>query len=639
MESVNTSFSSGRLALCRWVGWFTAASGLLFFLILSHYLFLMPHFHDLPYFNTRGHVLAWVFMLVSLLVQAGWFALISGVPAFCVAFLFGYRCLTLLLGVFFSAAMALFLVIDGFVYHLYHYHLLGVVWQIVRAGVAFQVLELSWVEWVFVGCIAVFFVFLLWFLSAFVARRVQSGVLRGHGQSVAYFFLGCLLLSYALSIGTSRNLMNNNVGRSNNHAIVMEAQIIPYYNEMMAFFLPHYSALNLETRDFGYFQQNAQVTKPLNYPLHPLQCEVPRKPLNIVFIVLDAWRFDRLNAVDSPRLYDLAKQSWVFKQHYSGGNATKPGIFSLFYSMPEHYWSAMLSGQQGPVFIHQLLKSGYQMGIFRSASLRYPAFDQTVFREVKPLQLETPGEQSFDRDRQITKEFKSFINKRDTKKPFFSFVFYDESHNYCESSGAYAQPFQPAVKVCSRMLLDGKSDPVPYLNRYRNAVHFDDQLAGEVIETLKQKKLLDNTIVVVTADHGEEFNESGLNYWGHASDYTKWQVHTPLVIYWPGERHQSFDYLTTHYDVVPLLMQKALGCQNLILDYSVGQPIREAGKRSFFVVNSYIDYAILQQDRITRIYSAGNYAITDRSGKPIPHASLNVLDLEKAWKQFKLYFK
>ena len=105
----------------------------------------------------------------------------------------------------------------------------------------------------------------------------------------------------------------------------------------------------------------------------------------------------------------------------------------------------MLAQQRGPVFIHELLKDHYQMGIFRSASLHYPAFDKTVFREIKNLRINTPGAESFDRDRAITKEFKHFVNHLKPNKPFFSFVFYDETHNYCESSAHYPQPFQPAV--------------------------------------------------------------------------------------------------------------------------------------------------------------------------------------------------
>src|SRR5690606_21551748 len=141
----------------------------------------------------------------------------------------------------------------------------------------------------------------------------------------------------------------------------------PYYDFVLGELMPGKNAgVQLETRDDGYFVQNAQVNKPLNYPLHPLQCSLPAKPYNIVVIALDAWRFDMLNAAVTPHITQFAKKSLVFTHNISGGNATQPGIFSLFYSLPENYWTAMIKQHQGPVFIHQLLQDHYQMGIFRS---------------------------------------------------------------------------------------------------------------------------------------------------------------------------------------------------------------------------------------------------------------------------------
>nr|WP_280124279.1 hypothetical protein [Coxiella endosymbiont of Ornithodoros amblus] len=39
------------------------------------------------------------------------------------------------------------------------------------------------------------------------------------------------------------------------------------------------------------------------------------------------------------------------------------------------------------------------------------------------------------------------------------------------------------------------------------------------MQTLKTHHVLKNTIVIITADHAEEFNKSHQNYWGHTSDY------------------------------------------------------------------------------------------------------------------------
>ncbi len=578
-------------------------------------------------------------MITGLLGQAAVFASVVGVLVALIGLCFRRRWLGFAVGSVVAALLALLLVTDAIVYHLYHYHLAGVVWRIIRAGVATQVLELSWVEWMLAAIIYAALLLLEIGLCFLVWRWIRRKPKR-HGGLVGILLVASLFLSYTLTLSASQTVTEDASAQSNEHVLVMEAQIIPYYNTTLGFLLWNKKGgLTLQIRDDGYFVQNAQVQKPVQYPLHPLQCALSGKPYNIVVIALDAWRFDMLNPNVTPNIYNLSKKAWVFKNNDSGGNSTQPGIFSLFYSIPANYWTAMLDQHRGPVFIHQLIADGYQMGIFRSASLHYPAFDETVFREVKNMQINTSGAESFNRDRRITQEFTHFIDHVNPNKPFFSFVFYDETHNYCESSANYPQPFRPAVKVCNRLLLNNNTDPTPYLNRYRNAGHFDDALVGHVLGALKSRGLLKNTIVIITADHGEEFNESHQDYWGHASDYTPWQIHTPLVVYWPSKKPEMFTHFTSHYDVVPTLMQNALGCRNPVSDYSVGTPLLSQKHEPFTIVNSYIDYAIVEPDRVTRIYPEGNYAIDYPNGAPIPGAALNAKTLAAAFGVLNRYFK
>src|SRR5262249_14352535 len=48
--------------------------------------------------------------------------------------------------------------------------------------------------------------------------------------------------------------------------------------------------------------------------------------------------------------------------------------------------------------------------------------------------------------------------------------------------------------------------------RYLSAVHFDDALIGRVLDDLGRRKLLDRTVVIVTSDHGLEFDDNGLGF-------------------------------------------------------------------------------------------------------------------------------
>ena len=56
-------------------------------------------------------------------------------------------------------------------------------------------------------------------------------------------------------------------------------------------------------------------------------------------------------------------------------------------------------------------------------------------------------------------------------------------------------------------------DPTPFWNLYRNCCYQDDLLLGRIFETLKKEGLMDNTIIILSGDHSQEFNENHHNYW------------------------------------------------------------------------------------------------------------------------------
>lgn len=63
------------------------------------------------------------------------------------------------------------------------------------------------------------------------------------------------------------------------------------------------------------------------------------------------------------------------------------------------------------------------------------------------------------------------------------------------------------------------------LNRYTNAAHWIDYQIGRVLDEIEAQGLLENTVVIVTDDHGEEFMEKGA--WGHNSGFVEEQIHAP----------------------------------------------------------------------------------------------------------------
>jgi arylsulfatase A-like enzyme len=121
---------------------------------------------------------------------------------------------------------------------------------------------------------------------------------------------------------------------------------------------------------------------------------------------------------------------------------------------------------------------------------------------------------------------------RDAERPFFLFVHYSDPHN----------PYVPPASVSSRFPLPPLAaadvdDPAKQTLRkgvhdYDGEVAFVDQEVVRLLEELERLELEDETLVVVTADHGEGLMDHGR--WFHGVDVHEEAVRIPLVVRWPG---------------------------------------------------------------------------------------------------------
>jgi membrane-anchored protein YejM (alkaline phosphatase superfamily) len=144
-------------------------------------------------------------------------------------------------------------------------------------------------------------------------------------------------------------------------------------------------------------------------------------------------------------------------------------------------------------------------------------------------------------------------------------------------------------------------------------VRFADGLIADIIADLAARGLDERTVVVFTSDHGEEFDESGAGLRDHGSGYTRYQVQVPMLIRWPGRPARRFEHRTSHYDVVPTLMQDLLGCANPASDYASGRNLFDGESWPWLLAGSYYNYAVLEPDQITITYPNGRFEVRDWS--------------------------
>lgn len=575
-----------RNQLVRWWGWLLLTTILLELVIASRY-FQVADFADAP-----GSLLFRAIMLV------GHFATLSFVflsPVLVIILLWPRRWLAIALGVACSVALLIGLLIDTQVYQLYRFHINAGVLNLLLGGAARETFIFPGDMYVQAGTVAVAIAVIQIFAAGLLWRYVR----RYRGSQSAAHAITAVLLGTVVSFHCLH--------------IWADAQIYkPFLEQTDVLPLPHTAtakrtlralAVNVRSRP-ALVAATAPDRNGLAYPLRPLDCRTPENPPNIIVILIDSWRFDAMNAQVTPNIDAFARRTVRFMDHHSGGNATRIGVFSLFYSIPGTYWHRVLAQRQGPVFIEQLLKHNYDVRAFRSAPLFSPEFDRTVFAQVESVRMRSDGNRAAERDRDLTDDFLSFLKSRRNKTPFFSLLFYDSTHKL-DFPRDYPLPFQPSSASVNYLRLNNSVDAQPLLNRYLNSAHYVDSLVGKALAALDAQGLLDSSIIVITGDHGQEFNDNHRNYWGHGSNFTRYQTGVPMLLYAPNLAPAVHSHRTTHFDVMPTLLREYLGCSSPFSTHSVGRSLFEPGGRQVLLLSEYADFAIVQPNRIAVVREQG----------------------------------
>lgn len=586
-----------RGPLLRWCGWFFAANWVVWLLISLRYLGAMPA--PEPWDARAFLVLAFV----------GHYATLLALPLLAVvvlALLWPRRGAVEAAAVAVAAATVLVLLVDTVVFAQYRFHINGMVVGLLLSGAAGDIFAFSGLMWALAGLGLAVVLAAEWGLGRLVRRWVLGGAGRG---------LGPLLAAAMVLAALGQNGWYAWANAARYTPITRQARFLPGYQPAAASDLM--AALGVKPRPAAAMRLSRERSA-LDYPRAPMRCRTPAEPYNLLVLVIDAWRFDMLTPAVTPNIHALAQESWRFSRHFSGGNESRTGLFTLMYGVPGTYWHDMLQEQRGPVLVHELLEAGYRPGIYASARLSAPEFDRTVFTEVPDLRVESPAGANWRRDQVRAEQMEEFLaDAADDERPFFGFMFFDATHGNYNVPPDDERPFKPYWEQINYLALDNDFDRTPYLNRYKNAVHFVDRQVGRVLRRLEAEGLADDTVVVVTGDHGEEFNDNGRNYWGHTGNFTRYQTQVPLVVRWPGARPHTFTHRTSHVDLVPTLLQSLLGCRNPAGDYGTGQHLLDPRPRDYLIVSAYNRFAVVGAEAITVYYFAGLVERYDHRARPL----------------------
>ena len=309
-------------------------------------------------------------------------------------------------------------------------------------------------------------------------------------------------------------------------------------------------------------------------------------PPSIILVSLDTLRADRLGALGNPdgltpSLDRFAAESAVFTMAYSQSNLTTLSHASLFTS---RYPSENATGsldraipEGRPTLAGVLASYGYQTAAFVGGGGLTPALGVGVGFGI----WRSP--QDFGCLWHTLPEATAWLDDRDESRPFFAFIHGYDAHapylkptpfGYAGLDASADSPGQMALRTDVGRVADGwlMPDPIPLLRAegeflrprspsgrlrvedlamardsipltdadhellrdvYDTGAAYADLEFGVLMAALDARHLLDEAVVVVVSDHGEDLGEEGL--YSHCCDLHDAVTHVPILIRLPGE--------------------------------------------------------------------------------------------------------
>ncbi len=335
--------------------------------------------------------------------------------------------------------------------------------------------------------------------------------------------------------------------------------------------------------------------------------EVDARQPNVLIVLIDTLRADRLGSYGyrrdtSPHIDRVAGEGWRFDVAIAQASWTKPSVASMITGLYARQTSVSSGdwaeqNQEGTVLVEtlaaehltlaeQLASHGYETAAFGKNHhlLVELGFSQgyLTYQWLHPA-----GRGALDRvlerflpdaDPQFAAEWINdrFVDWLDAKadRKFFAYLHHIDIHWPYESPPPFSGMFteKPAPedfnsgnflkRMVSKLREDSSATVNPETLRamndaYDEGIRYVDDGLGRIFELLQRRGLYDDTLIIITADHGEEFMEHGLL--GHGKSLYDEVIRVPLIVKFPCPGpHCSPRVVTSQVelvDVFPTVMQ------------------------------------------------------------------------------------
>ncbi len=315
---------------------------------------------------------------------------------------------------------------------------------------------------------------------------------------------------------------------------------------------------------------------------------------HVVIISIDTLRADHLGCyghpfVKSPNIDAFAKESVLFTNHINAAPTTLASHTSLMTGTYPHTHGApkngFVLGDENEMLAEVLAKDGFDCAGIIGAFPLDPVFNFDQGFSHYDATFTISHEQGVvDQHQRLAAEVTDaavrWLDKRTKKKNaerdrMFMFVHYFDVHWPYEApfkyrrlygeSGSRKKGTMKNIETARKMLLEGENNPellekaLEYGkaldNEYSAEITYCDEHVGRFFDELKKRGIYDKSLIILTSDHGETMHEHQA-YFSHGTTVYDSEVHTPLIVRFPGKAHagKRVTSVVSNVDVVPTIL-------------------------------------------------------------------------------------
>jgi hypothetical protein len=286
-----------------------------------------------------------------------------------------------------------------------------------------------------------------------------------------------------------------------------------------------------------------------------------RKP-DIYVIVVDSLRSDAITKTNAPRLHAFMQDAWSAGRTFSASYSSELSWFGLFRSRHSIRWNEQ-DDRQGAYPLRLLKALGYRLEVRMSSDARWQGLGERIYgprnhladvfvddnHELLEMKAAPEGDEILHHD------LIRSIRSRPAGGTFYIQEYMGPHWPYGWPSDyqvPYADFAPPAIFVGTRLNYD-QQEVERIRRRYLNSVHWADALIGRLEDELRRSGRYDDSMIIITGDHGEDLYEH--RRWAHGSALCRHQTEVPILIKWPKFTiPPAAREVMGHVDVMPTVM-------------------------------------------------------------------------------------